>query len=264
MILSIHIPKTAGVSIRNILKEHYGPGFVLHYWQITDAWGRVVEKIPAGAKCVHGHYQTDQLTGLFPKARLITWVRNPVERVVSSYYHRLRDPDWKHPVCQELHQKKLSLAEYAALPLVRNEMTRFFGSKKPEDFHFIGLVEEFEESLVQMKQILGISGASPRRDNVNPGKKTDRYKLAPEAHQAIQQMNELDVSLYDVCVQKWSQTGKVGAAGGKIFRGESMAGGPKVIGVGGRGSSRAPFVSTNGDAGRATLPQTLKEPRLAS
>ena len=199
--LSIHIPKTAGVSIRNILKEHFGPGFVLCYWEITDAWGRVQAQVPPDATCVHGHYQTDQLTRLFPHAELITWVRDPVERVISSYHHRLRDPDPKHPVCHELHEKKLSLTEYAALPLVRNEMTRYFGSKKPEDFHFIGIVEEFERSLRLMAQLLGIPAPTSRRDNVNPEKLSGCYQPDPAVRRAILAVNEQDADLYADCVR---------------------------------------------------------------
>lgn len=198
--LSIHIPKTAGVSIRNILKEHFGPGFVQYYWEITDAWGRVLDQVPPDATCVHGHYQTDKMTRLFPQAELITWVRDPVERVISSYHHRLRDPDPKHPVCQELHQKKLSLTEYAALPLVRNEMTRYFGSKKPEDFLFIGIVEEFEHSLRLMAQLLGIPAPSSRRDNVNPEKLSGCYQLDPAVRREILAVNEQDAILYADCV----------------------------------------------------------------
>ena len=201
--LSIHIPKTAGVSIRNILKEHFGPGFVLYYWEFTDAWGRVVDQVPPDATCVHGHYQTDQLIGVFPQAKLITWVRDPVERVISSYYHRLRDPDPRHPVCHELHRRKLSVTEYAALPLVRNEMTQFFGSKKPMDFHFIGIVEEFDQSLAMMARLLGMPEASPRRDNVNPEKIPGRYQVDAMVRREIQSLNEQDADLYADCVRLW-------------------------------------------------------------
>ena len=203
MILSVHIPKTGGVSVRNVLKEQYGPGFVLHYWQITDAWGRVLPEVPESAQCVHGHFQTDQLTGKFPDAKLITWVRDPVERVVSSYCHRLRDPDPQHPVCQELHARKLSLVEYAALPMVRNEMTHFFGSKQPQDFSFIGLMEHFEASLDCMNKVLGCPGAQVRRDNVNPEKKSENYELDPSIRYEIEQLNESDVSLYARCREHW-------------------------------------------------------------
>ncbi len=201
--LSIHIPKTAGVSVRNILKEHFGPGFVQYYWQITDAWGRVLPKVPAQAACVHGHYEADKLTDIFPQARLITWVRDPVERVVSSYYHRLRDPDPKHPVCHELHSKRLSMADYAALPLVRNEMTHYFGRKKPADFHFIGIVEEFERSLAVMTRLLGLPAAPLRRDNVNPEKAAGRYELDPAVRREILAANQQDADLYAECVSRW-------------------------------------------------------------
>jgi hypothetical protein len=201
--LSVHIPKTAGVSVRNVLKEHFGPGFVLHYWEITDAWGRVLDQVPPDATCVHGHYQADLLARIFPRAELITWVRDPVERVISSYYHRLRDPDPQHPVCHELHTKKLTLAEYAALPLVRNEMARFFGTKRPEDFSFIGVVEDFEESLAALKQFLGICDVPVRRDNVNPEKKTEYYAFDPRIRREIERYNEEDLALYEKCLVHW-------------------------------------------------------------
>lgn len=202
LILSIHIPKTAGVSVRNILKEHFGPGFVLAYWQVTDAWGRVLPEVPATARCVHGHFEADRFAGRFPRARLLTWVRDPVERVVSSYYHRLRDPDWQHPVCHELHSKKLSLVEYAALPLVRNEMAHFFGGRKPEEFFFIGVVEEFERSLAHLTRLLEIRAAPVRHDNVNPDKKTARYELDPAIRREIGALNEKDTELYGQCLDR--------------------------------------------------------------
>jgi hypothetical protein len=201
--LSVHIPKTAGVTIRNVLKEHFAEGFVLHYWEITDAWGRVREQVPAEATCVHGHYQTDKLAGLFPHARLITWVRDPVERVVSSYHHRLRDPDPRHPVCTELHEKRLSLLEYAALPLVRNEMSHFFGTKQVADFHFIGVVEDFDRSFARLTQLLGLPGGPAPRDNVNPDKKTSRYALEPKIREKILELNERDAALYEACRRMW-------------------------------------------------------------
>ena len=196
MILSLHIPKTAGVSIRNVLKEHYGPGFVLWYWQITDAWGQVCADVPGGATCVHGHFRAEQLSARFPAARLMTWVRDPVERVVSSYYHRRRDPDWQHPVCQELHRRNLTLLQYAALPAVRNEMCNFVGGKQAEEFFFIGVVEEFELSFARMCGLLGMPPVAARHDNANPARQEPRYDLEPGVRQELAELNSDDVALY--------------------------------------------------------------------
>lgn len=207
MILSIHIPKTAGVSLRNTLKEHFGAGFYLYYWEITDPWGRVVKEVPETARCVHGHFQTDVLSGRFPQAQLITWVRDPVERVASSYHHRLREPDWNHPVCHELHRRKLSLEAYAELPLVRNEMAHFFGSKRVVDFAFIGLVERHAQSFARLGDYLGFSGMPARHDNVNPGRSGEGYVIDPGVRRAIAALNAEDVRLYAECLERVEQLG---------------------------------------------------------
>ena len=146
MLLSVHIPKTGGVSFRNMLKESYGSGFVLNYWEVTDAWGRVPEA-PATAACIHGHFVAHELADRFPAAQLATWVRDPVERVASSYYHRLRDPDPRNYVSRMIHEQQLSLLEFAELREARNEMAWFMGRKWPEDFAFIGVTEHFAESM---------------------------------------------------------------------------------------------------------------------
>jgi hypothetical protein len=196
MVLSVHIPKTAGVSFRKILAQLYCEDFLLKYWQMTDAHGRVVASIPPNIRCIHGHYSPDVLLPAYPGARLITWVRDPVERVVSSYFHRLREPDWQHPVTRELHEKKLSLVEFAALELMRNEMARYFCGKSPGDFAFIGRMETFETSLARFLREFGFGRVAIPRENCNPERKTGRYLLDWETWRKIAAMNEQDLELY--------------------------------------------------------------------
>ena len=203
MLLSVHIPKTAGVSFRKVLAQIYGPGFVQYYWEITDAWGRVRADVPSDATCVHGHFVAHILAEKYPDATLITWVRNPVERVASSYYFRLRNPDWKHPVCVELHEKKLSLLEYAGLELVRNEMTRFFGQKQPADFAFIGLVEEIESSMTVFFDRFELHPVPIPRDNYNPDRQNAYYDLSEGERRQILELNQADWDLYQVCSERY-------------------------------------------------------------
>ena len=80
MVVSVHIPKCAGTSFRRVLNElcaartwcNYGANF-----SKDDAWAGL---IPAGTEVIHGHFIADAFEGLFPRRRLITWVRHPVER----------------------------------------------------------------------------------------------------------------------------------------------------------------------------------------
>lgn len=198
MILSVHIPKTAGVSFRKILAQLYQEDFMLKYWQMTDAYGQVVTSIPGNVRCIHGHYSPDVLLPLYPNARLITWVRDPVERVVSSYFHRLREPDWQHPVTRELHEKKLSLVEFASIELMRNEMARYIGARPIEDFAFIGLVEAFEDSLAWFCRKFGFARTAIPRENCNPERQTNRYAIDAATRRKIAALNEQDFEIYRV------------------------------------------------------------------
>ncbi len=202
MVLSVHIPKTAGVSFRKILAQLYCEDFLLKYWQMTDAYGQVVATIPPHIRCIHGHYAADVLLPYYPDAQLITWIRDPVERVVSSYFHRLREPDWQHPVTRELHEKNLSLVEFASLELMRNEIARYFAGRAPEDFAFIGLVESFEACLARFFREFGFRPIDIPRENCNPGRHTLRYPIDASTRQKIAALNEQDFEIYRAVVQR--------------------------------------------------------------
>lgn len=206
MLLSVHIPKTGGVSFRNMLKEYFGAGFVLSYWEVTDAWGQVLPEVPATAACAHGHFVAHELADRFPAATLVTWVRDPVERVASSYYHRLRDPDPRNYVSRMLHEKNLTLCEYAELPEARNEMAHFMGRKRPADFAFIGITEHFAETMGGFCHQFGLPPAPVRRDNCNPTRASARYPLSPEERAHLVALNEVDAGIYAECLARFEES----------------------------------------------------------
>jgi hypothetical protein len=206
MLLSIHIPKTAGVSFRRILAQLYQEDFLLKYWQMTDARGQVVSTVPLNVRCIHGHFSPESMLQAYPQAKLITWVRDPVERVISSYYHRLRDPDWQHPVTRELHEKKLSLVEFAALDLMRTEMSRYLGTRQPKDFAFIGRTECFETSLARFLQMYNFNQVPVPRENCNPQRTSAYYPVAASVRGKIAALNERDVAVYEEYCQSLTES----------------------------------------------------------
>ena len=202
-LISVHIPKTGGVSFRNILRSRFGTGYVQMYWDvITDCTGQVLEEIPAQATCVHGHFVASDLQARLPGCPLVTWVRDPVDRVASSYHYMLRSPDWQNSLCRELHERKLGLLEYAELTFARNEMARFLGTVPIHDFDFVGLMEDYAGSLSRFAARYGTGPLPVLSDNTNPAHGPgEGYPLSRPERKRILELNALDAENFEDCLE---------------------------------------------------------------
>lgn len=90
-----HIPKTAGSSFRRILEGLFAPGETCPA-EIDD---EVRSLSPGERRCYRlyaGHFSHGLLREAFPDALWLTFLRDPVERVVSNH-HNLTDPSRHRP-----------------------------------------------------------------------------------------------------------------------------------------------------------------------
>ena len=209
MLISVHIPKTAGSSFREILAARFGARLLLDYSDRPLApgfhWRRLKQRVnpPDGRTgietaydCVHGHFVADKYDALDKPVRCIAWLRDPVQRTISHYEYWKRVPDLRNPDCRRLIEQDLPVEDFAALPRMRNVMTRFFGSRTPRDFFFLGTVETMVESLARFNRLTGISvdamGAENRDDDA-----IARADPSAAARQSIERLNRRDRELYD-------------------------------------------------------------------
>jgi hypothetical protein len=143
--------------------------------------------------------------GLFPGAKYATWLREPADRVASLYYYRLDKPKMFHPLCRKLHRRKWSLEEFAAVPQMRDLQARMLDPLAIEDFHFVGVTEEFDRGLKAFCALTGTDReiavapqrVSPRRDR--PG---GAYDLEPTVRERILELNPRDREAYDRARQR--------------------------------------------------------------
>ncbi len=195
MIVSVHIPKSGGSSFRQNLIQEYGDQLWVDYsrqWSRTDA---PLANIPTGIKCLHGHFEADAFESCFTNHIHITWIRHPVSRIVSLYNHILLKPDMENTYIREIHVNKPNLVEFAEIDWVRNHMLQYIGTKLPEDFAFIGILEEYEESIKRCANILSWRHVPvPIWSNRN----TDSSKtlLTKEESKKILQLNREDMDWY--------------------------------------------------------------------
>jgi hypothetical protein len=204
MLVSVHIPKCAGTSFRHILRDIYRDALWLNYGTIFIRDHARPELLPQGVECIHGHFFADAFDDLIPDRTLVTWLRHPVERVVSNYHHFLRSPDMRDDCCRVLYERKLTLVQFAELDWMRNEATRYLAGKPLSAFEFVGIAERFTESLTEFTHRLGFScPVAPRRENTNPERTTERYALSSRDYDAIARLNETDMPMYEEALARF-------------------------------------------------------------
>jgi hypothetical protein len=212
MIISVHVPKSAGTSFRRVLDTVCGARIWYNYGTIFSRHQAKMELVPPGVRFIHGHFLADSFDDLFPERQLVTWVRHPVERLVSNYQHFLRTPDMRDDCCRMLHERNLSLREFADLEWMRNETSRYLANKPVKDFDFIGISERFEESARIFCNTFGFREvARCPRENVNPDRRTERYELSPEDREHILRRNAVDLEWYNHAVLRLDLAERPGA-----------------------------------------------------
>ena len=217
MLISLHIPKSGGVSFAELLKQIYGDRLYLDYNDRPLAPGYVwrefsrtirlhTPQVPSAAECIHGHFTAAKYRSLFPNATYAVWLRDPVERLASHYYYWKRCPDPAHPICHRLIREKLDLRSFARIKQMRNVQHRFLAHRPIEHFQFIGITEHFDRSLRLFQQIQGSSNpVASAKVNTNPDKDVAVYNLDDALRNEISGLNRKDVDLYTLARKLFDQ-----------------------------------------------------------
>lgn len=205
----VHMPKTAGTSLRALLSDAFGDGLHEDYADTPLQRGRVERRVralrdalrhagrPLEAPCVYGHFLPLKYA-LARGARFVTWLRDPVQRVVSRYHHYQRAVE----AGEALHVRwglvpGLSLEAFAALPQYRDTYAEYLWGFPLRRFEFIGRVECFDADLERLCDRFGLARPQvPVRVNANPLRSGDGYAVPPATEALIRRLNPRDVAIY--------------------------------------------------------------------
>lgn len=145
MLISLHLPKTAGVSFRRSLEAHYGSTFLKDYADYpinTPVYERslaavrasidIAERGVEGIACIHGHFLPVKylLLSLQQEVTFVTWMRNPVERLLSHYFYwkRSYNPKQAPLLHRKVIEENWSVERFALSPELRNLYSQFCGA----------------------------------------------------------------------------------------------------------------------------------------
>ena len=201
-IVSLHLPKTAGSSLLAAYQARFGER-VYDYNEAPELFDRLgVAGLRARYDVIHGHFHIRDRADLLDGARLVTYLRDPVQRVISSYYFHMR-PDTDNWLAPQIQAAGLSLEDFARLPEQRNLQYRMLRPVPLERFDFIGLTERFEASIPALSAVIGAELSLGENRKVNPDKPLAApYQSDPALAGLIRALNPRDVELYETILAR--------------------------------------------------------------
>jgi hypothetical protein len=205
-LISIHMPKTAGTSFYKTLREVYGPTVSIPIRRgdlavTIERFGSLEGSLTGERKVVHGHLYYPEIMDLQQQhgAKVITWLRNPVDRVISNYRFFKAGLVWPYRGLK----KNESLETYAKKEETRNTMSKFLSGIEVEDLYFVGIQEHYSEDLERLGKLLGWPAiSSPVHLNCSVPVKGEVDYSDPVLRRMIAELNQKDIMLYEKALER--------------------------------------------------------------
>ncbi len=223
-IIFTHIPKVAGMTVRQIVQFQYPPEQVFTIFAYTDeslqTFVGLSEIQKQRLRAVQGHIGFGVHDYLGQPATYFTLLRDPVERAISYYYFIRRHH--QHSKHKLLVEGNIGLREYVEREIsavgTDNEQTRFLGgglncgedipygqvtrqvlenakTNLKRHYSVVGLTEKFGKTLLLLQRTYG--WRIPLSHNQNVGtNRPSLHEIDSETLALLRQCNQLDYELY--------------------------------------------------------------------
>lgn len=216
MLISLHLPKTAGESFYNSLKDHFGDGLLRDYADKpinTPVFRRNTRallmsvnnrlKNHNGTSCIHGHFLPLKYR-LMKDAVFVTWLRDPLERLASHYHYWFRtyDPETAPVLRRKVVEENWSLEKFCLSPEFRNLYSQFLWGFPLRRFAFIGITEYFETDLQYFcRKFLRESAFKVYEKKQNLEKDKGSYFKDDALKKSVARYHRKDLELYQQALQ---------------------------------------------------------------
>jgi len=219
MLVSIHIPKTAGTSFGTLLQQSLGERLMMDYgdwvgWETPESLERRAERVVNMRSrreelllkyhAIHGHFIADKYMNLFPDVDFITFVRDPYQQAISNYEFIIRNPQIDHPAVHFVHQEKLTLIDFIRWDMRRNVQSLFIGNLPLKDLAMIGITEQFTRSLALFNKMFGLELTDTVLANTNPIRRSEMYEISQDVRDAVNEYCDHDLELYRIAQERYS------------------------------------------------------------
>jgi hypothetical protein len=220
----MHIPKTAGTSLRSALHSVFGEENV---WpsskELRAALGQYPQPQflddcllghPSPIRLLSGHYRLPLLESIFDRPRIFTMFRDPVERSISHLKHEARaagrsmvtheslvtdSGDLRHDLLDIQTRYLFTDSEYLDLrrflSVGESGKVRKLIRSKLERLVLFGAVSNFEVFTKSLGEVIGVSLDYPKK--LNTAESRGQVTVSHEALELIQNNSQLDTFCYE-------------------------------------------------------------------
>ena len=206
-LVSIHIPRCGGTSLRRVLQGWFGERMHIHYFQQNDA---PPPRLQLGAgDCIHGHFNRQRGIGVpdyYPDAtQCIAFLRDPLEAAISNYFFWKRKarprqialgrlvpggPGDYRDIEDFFRDRPLSvIPDFLPEPIGSGSIDSLLSRR----FLYIGFLEEYPRSLAALAALLGKPPAAIGREN---NAERDAERLSEASRERFRESN---LEAYAVC-----------------------------------------------------------------
>lgn len=202
-IIYLHIPKTAGTSFRKSAEQYFGPDQVLNDYgekssntseDIRSAFYdsddiASLRKTGVKYKFLTGHFSLAKYREIFPDSPVVTFFRDPVDRVISEYIHFASHYNFSG-----------DLREFYSRPHFQNRQYKSMSGCEPRDIDFYGITAEYHKSLEMFNQRYGTNFPLVK---LNVGRYQGMAENVASAAELaeIEELNSEDVKLYKAALE---------------------------------------------------------------
>lgn len=215
----IHIPKTAGTTLTSILESKFDRDQIFPEAFLRNIKDYTPEQL-AAFRLFRGHFSHAIGGRLLRSPQMVTMLRDPVERAISAYEF-MKTCIIVNPQAAITQQKarSLPLKDYIRDPAISgviNGQTRQLAGRvwqgdiretNPDwleaaqahlaEFAFVGLTEQFNESMDLLNYTFGWSPLQQIQQLMVGRKRLKREQLTDEELEIILEHNQLDLALYN-------------------------------------------------------------------
>lgn len=222
LFIHLHIPKTGGTTLRDIIQRQYRSEKILMIPKLEES-ENILKEVSTSQinqlKLIQGHLKYGIHNHFHRRAKYFAIIRDPINRVLSTYYYVLSQKNNPQNLSTSNNQMTIyDFVQSGVNPFLINGQTKLISGKTgnidnpiieseelfslakeniENDFLFLGITEMFDETILILKNMLGWH--MPYYSIANRTKKKPNYDAVnPTIISFIKEHNQLDIKLYNI------------------------------------------------------------------